>query len=145
MFKLEPTADVNGTSQLTMFECPPICFVELFGEPHGADGCKVSGEYVFTNEEGQVFTVYDWKETTLYWGKGNGAPTPKRFWHSERPKSLNIGGRQGTDPGPFIKWFIQKWEDHQKNLDELLDRLDTALKKAGAKNGLDDLAELYQS
>ena len=59
MFRLDPSADVNGTSLLTWFECPPVCLLELFGKPAEGDGHKVSGEYVFTNDKGDVFTVYD--------------------------------------------------------------------------------------
>ena len=110
MFKLDLNADTNETNQLKMFEFPPAALVEMFGKPLESDSCKVSGEYVFTNEKAEVFTVYDWKQTTLYHGEDSGAPTPEEFWDSEEPELLNIGGHSRSNPNRLLKWLLGKYE-----------------------------------
>ena len=110
MYKLNPQVDSSGTDGLMMFEFPPVGLVELFGETSDSDGYKVSRKHVFTSDRGDIFTVYDWKQTTLYRGKGSGAPTPEEFWHSRELKFLRIGGRVGSDPRPFVKWLQGQYE-----------------------------------
>ena len=124
MFELNPSANTNNLRKLAILKCPPICLVDLFCEPNKTNDYKISGMYIFSNEKGQVFTIYDWKETTLYWGQDNGTPTPKKFWHSEKPQLLNIGGQPGTNPKPFIKWFIKIYENYQKNIEQQIDPID---------------------
>ena len=110
MYKLNPKVDTSGTDGLTLFEFPPVGLVELFGEVRDSDGCKVSRKHVFTSDRGDVFTVYDWKQTTLYRGESSGAPTPEEFWHSREHKPLRIGGRVGSNPRPFLKWLQGQYE-----------------------------------
>ncbi len=110
MYKLNPEVDTSGTDGLTLFEFPPVGLVELFGEACDSDGYKVSRKHVFTSDRGDVFTVYDWKQTTLYRGKDSGAPTPEEFWHSRELKFLRIGGRAGSNPRPFVKWLQGEYE-----------------------------------
>ena len=124
MYKLNLEAHITGTCGITLLELPPICLVELFGEPAESDGHKVSGVYIFTNDKGDVFTVYDWKQTTLYHGEDSGCWTPEEFWHSEEPEFLYIGGKPGSNPSSFMKWLMGQWELHESRLDPLLDRLD---------------------
>jgi len=110
MYKLNPKVDTSGTDGLTLFEFPPVGLVELFGEVCDSDGCKVSRKHVFTSDRGDVFTVYDWKQTTLYRGESSGAPTPEEFWRSRELKLLRIGGRIGSNPRPFLKWLQGEYE-----------------------------------
>jgi len=110
MYKLNPEVDTNGTDGLTLFEFPPVGLVELFGEVADSDGYKVSRKHVFTNDRGEVFTVYDWKQTTLYRGKNSGAPTPEEFWDTRELKFLRVGGRAGSNPRPFLKWLLGQYE-----------------------------------
>ena len=110
MYKLNPEVDTSGMDSLTMFEFPPVCLVELFGQACDTDGYKVSGRHVFTSDRGDVFTVYDWKQTTLYHGENSDAPTPDEFWHSRELQFLRIGGRAGSNPRPFIKWLLGESE-----------------------------------
>lgn len=110
MYKLNPEVDASGMDSLTMFEFPPVCLVELFGRASDSDGYKVSGKHVFTSDRGDIFTVYDWKQTTLYRGADSGAPTPEEFWHSRELKFLRIGGKRGSNPQRFIKWLIGEYE-----------------------------------
>lgn len=106
MYKLSPEADISGTEDLTMSEFPPICLTERFGKAPYTDGHKVSGEHIFTSDRGDVFTVHDWKQTTLFHGEDSGAPTPEEFWHSKELKFLRIAGRAGGNANPFIKWLL---------------------------------------
>ena len=110
MYKLNPEVDTSGIDGLTMFEFPPVGLVELFGEACDSDGYKVSRKHVFTSNRGDIFTVYDWKQTTLYRGQDSGAPTPEEFWHSRELKFLRIGGRVGSNPRPFLKWLQGQYE-----------------------------------
>ncbi|HNY77406.1 MAG: hypothetical protein RBS72_05340 [Sedimentisphaerales bacterium] len=110
MYKLNPKVDTSGIDSLTLFEFPPAGLVELFGDDADSDGCKVSRKHVFTSDRGDVFTVYDWKQTTLYRGANSGAPTPEEFWRSRELKPLRIGGRVGTNPRPFLKWLQAQYE-----------------------------------
>jgi hypothetical protein len=110
MYRLNPEVDASGTDGLTLFEFPPIGLVELFGETDASDGYKVSRKHVFTSDRGEIFTVYDWKQTTLYRGANSGAPTPDEFWHSRELRFLRIGGRVGSNPGPFLKWLQGQYE-----------------------------------
>ena len=83
---------------------------ELFGRATDSDGYKISRRHVFTSDRGDVFTVYDWKQTTLYRGRDSGAPTPDEFWRSREPKFLRIGGRSGANPRRFLKWLQAQYE-----------------------------------
>jgi len=110
MYKLNPQVDTSGTDSLTMFEFPPASLVELFGETSYSDGYKITRKHVFTSDRGDIFTVYDWKQTTLYRGTDSGAPTPEEFWGSRELQVLRIGGRAGSNPRPFLKWLQGQYE-----------------------------------
>lgn len=97
--------DSNGTSLRGEITASYKRLVELLGEPQyklnakdgrkGGDG-KVSTEWELTCD-GRTFTLYDYKETTLYNGSDSGAPTPEEF--REMPTySWHIGGRGGIEP-----------------------------------------------
>ena len=47
-------------------EMVPRSIVRRFGPPARSNGYKVSGEYVFTDQDGQPFVVHDWKSTSLW-------------------------------------------------------------------------------
>lgn len=110
MYRLNPQVDTSEVDPLTIFEFPPAGLVELFGDTCDSDGYKISRKHVFTSDRGDIFTVYDWKQTTLYRGAGSGAPTPEEFWHSRELKCLRIGGRVGSNPRPFLKWLQAQYE-----------------------------------
>jgi hypothetical protein len=110
MYRLNPQVDTSDVDSLTIFEFPPVGLVELFGEACDSDGYKISRKHVFTSDRGDIFTVYDWKQTTLYRGVGSGAPTPEEFWHSRELQCLRIGGRAGSNPRPFLKWLQGQYE-----------------------------------
>ena len=108
MFKLDDEVDTLGLGNLTIVRCPTERLYEIFGWPGPDDGHKVSGMYAFTSSEGDVFTVYDWKETYLYYGLGEGFPAPHEFWYDPTPKDLRVGGHKGSDPQPFVDWLLQQ-------------------------------------
>ena len=109
-FTFNPDADVNGTYKVGEVVVVPARLVARFGPPGEVDGYKVSGEYRFTDDRGRVYTVYDWKETSLY-GEGVDAgeeslvQTPAEFWGNENPATLQIGGRDDADVPAFKAWL----------------------------------------
>lgn len=99
MFKLNNNAYSNMTSLKGYVKIAPSKLVELFGKPIECDGYKVSGEYIFEDKEsGEVFTLYDWKSTSLY--DNCGGPDPDTFWKSDEVYNFHVGGR--TDATKFI-------------------------------------------
>jgi hypothetical protein len=114
-FQLTPDADANGTCFLTEVELPPKRLVDRFGPPSEGDDYKVSGTYSFMDEAGNVFTVYDWKCTSLFEdivepGDDPGVPTPAEFWASAFPEELHIGGHEGKgDVEAFKRWLLEQF------------------------------------
>ncbi len=93
MYKLNPKVDTSGIDSLTLFEFPPAGLVELFGDAADSDGFKISRKHVFTSDRGDVFAVYDWKQTTLYRGANSTPPPPA-------PPRGRGGGAPGSDATP---------------------------------------------
>ena len=95
---------LNGTSYVGEIAIEPIKIVKAFGNPEPSDGYKVSGEYVFLSEdEKAIYTLYDWKWTTLY--DENNPFTPEEFWKSRDKQVLNIGGHNDVSLSHFKKWI----------------------------------------
>tara|TARA_B100000131_G_C18096065_1_gene604076 strand:+ start:952 stop:1272 length:321 start_codon:yes stop_codon:yes gene_type:complete len=101
MFKLNQDASVNGTCRQSEVMVAPSRLIEKFGPPIESDGYKVSGEYVFEDSEGSVFTVYDWKATTLY--SPDYGFTPEYFWSLTTPMEFNVGGNKSA--ADFVEWL----------------------------------------
>ncbi len=99
--KLNNLDDTYGLSHKTDVQLIPSQLIETFGNPLTSDEYKVSGEYVFKNKkDGAVFTLYDWKYTSLY---DSSALTPDEFWKLKTPVWFNIGGKYY--PGNFEAWI----------------------------------------
>ena len=93
-----------GTSFVGEINIEPRKIVQAFGNPDPSDGYKISGEYVFLSEdEKSVFTLYDWKWTTLYYETN--PFTPKQFWDYTEKLSLNIGGHNNVALPDFKRWI----------------------------------------
>lgn len=114
-FRLTQDADIDRTHLLEEVEIAPKRLVELFGPPAKADDYKVSGQYAFTDGDGNVFTVYDWKATTLFAKQEYepsqivGVPTPEEFWSKADLELFSIGGRQGKgDVAKFKEWLLEQ-------------------------------------
>ena len=110
-FKLDPNANASGTHLVGEIELPPKQLVDAFGEPGEGDDYKVSGMYIFTDDGGNVFTVYDWKATSLF-EEGSDpdeedfAMSPEAFWGNWNPETLNIGGHDKTNVEAFKSWLL---------------------------------------
>ncbi len=104
MFKLAPSADTNGVATMGDIEVAPAQVVRRFGRPADSDGYKVSGEYVFTNDDGQPFVVHDWKSTSLW---ESGLLTPDEFWACEEQQEFCIATRD-LDTADFEAWFLRQ-------------------------------------
>jgi len=82
--------------------------VLAFGEPMESDGYKISGEWVFVEEEsGEVFTLYDWKSTDLYDGEG---PSVEEFRNYNHPVQFNIGGNHKGSVERFKSLILKQIE-----------------------------------
>ena len=95
-FLLSDNNDIGcGTFYQGEIDLIPKNVVKTFGKPNIGDDYKVSGEYVFAMftsvfDDEVVFTLYDWKWTTLY--DKNNPFTPKGLWMLDKPLRFNIGG-----------------------------------------------------
>jgi hypothetical protein len=111
---VDERADAMGTQLLC--ETRPITYgrlVEVIGPPtyevnekHG-DG-KVSTEWHFRNHLGHVFTIYDYKETTLYC---EDRPTPSQFRSNPDGYRWHIGGADRAQGELFLAWLMSKVGD----------------------------------
>ena len=99
-----------GTSGLSCdIIVTPIKLVDVFGQPDCGDGHKVSGEYVFKSKQGDIFTVYDWKATTLY--DAEAVMRPSELWVNNKPFPFHVGSNlRDGDPGvaEFRAWINGK-------------------------------------
>lgn len=105
MFQLNPEANINGTSLQGYVRVAAADLVARFGQPEKSDGYKVSGEYLFTDETGRVFTIYEYKETSLYDGDG---PSPQAFWSSTVPFNFHIGAMSKDGVDTFAAWIQEQ-------------------------------------
>jgi hypothetical protein len=82
-----PEASIAGTSfHRRTLTVNPAILLGLFPDYSPSDSYKVSREWTFTYK-GYVFTLYDWKETSLY---DNDLPSEYQFWNQDRV-TLHIG------------------------------------------------------
>jgi len=102
MYKLNKQANSDGTSLRGNVTISTKRLTELFGLPSSSDGYKSSGEYIFTSEAGDVFTLYDWKSTSLYDDK---MIAPEEFWNQSSPVTLNIGAKSTVGVGGFMSFL----------------------------------------
>lgn len=109
MFTREDNADFCGTSLKAYIHASYPELENLFGEPLDGDGYKISGLWTFVNKEGEVFTLYDWKQTELY---DNELPSIKKFRDSDEVVEFNVGGR--TSAVEFLQWLNEKIKDSRK-------------------------------
>jgi hypothetical protein len=100
-FRLDPTVDTDGTEAVGDLEWSPRMVLVALGPPTFSGEPKVSGRWSFRGADGAVFTLYEWKSTALS-ADGCGL-APRRFWLSDRPAELHLGGKQ--DVGRFRTWL----------------------------------------
>jgi len=98
----------EGTCLKGYFSATYPELVVALGSPNGAgDGGKVSTEWVLRGDDGTLWTLYDYKETSKY---AAGLPTPEQFRMkaSLEPYEWHIGGRANVnrdDCLQFIDWL----------------------------------------
>jgi hypothetical protein len=81
--------NIDGTSLQGYVVTTYAKLVEAFGEPsHDGDGYKVDAEWVLSNEDDQVVTIYNWKNGPNYCGADGWPVAEITEWH--------IGGRNKT-------------------------------------------------
>lgn len=117
MFRHDKTASAGGTSLRGETTLPPAFMVKRFGKHDGGDGIRSSGGWTFVGESGEVFTVYEWRCTTLSNGRGSGSPTVREFWSSWEPVKLHIGGIPDSDWQSFRKWLQAEYRAFRKAQD----------------------------
>lgn len=101
VFKLDLNANVSMTSRKGSFVATFPQMIERFGP--GLDrGYKVSKEWSFTDGT-NVFTVYDWKSTSLY---SEICQKPEKLWASDEPYEFHVGGYVCSDS--FVNWIAGK-------------------------------------
>jgi hypothetical protein len=96
MFKVDKNADFNGASfHGVSFLATPAELKKAFGEPRFDDNFghdKVNLEWQFSDENGNVATVYDWKEY-------------RRLDDDDRVE-WHIGGEYHEITHSFLEWVI---------------------------------------
>lgn len=82
-------ANPSGTSfHGVTVRVKPSLLIEALGDTRISDDYKISKEWIFIHKPtGAIFTLYDWKETSLY---DNGYPSPSQVW-SGSSIELHIG------------------------------------------------------
>lgn len=103
VFELNNYAAIDGTSLKGYVIASYAELKRLFGDAPECDGYKISGQWVFENNDGNVFTLYDWKETELY---DDELPSVKKFRNSDEPTEFHVGGK--TSAIDFINWIDYK-------------------------------------
>jgi hypothetical protein len=103
-FVLTSSAESDGTHRFDAVAIAPASVVRCFGAGFEGDGYKVSRQWVF-RRAGLIFTVYDWKSTSLYdpdfWN-------PDELWQSVWPFDLHIGSKHPAtekDVAEFIAYL----------------------------------------
>ena len=87
MYKLDFDADINMTMLKGAFTSTFPQMLKVFGK--GLEGdYKISMEWVFTDDNNNVFTVYDWKSTNLY---DRDYLSPESLWSSDEQYRFHVG------------------------------------------------------
>ena len=66
MFSRDESINSGGAYWADRVDVAPLFLVEEFGPPAVGDGIRASGQYTFRSETSIVFTVHDYKVTTLW-------------------------------------------------------------------------------
>jgi len=102
-FILDSDADTTGIGGIEEIDVAPARVVEVFGPPPTrGDAYKVSGEYIFRDEVGRVFTLSDWKATSLY---DPSFPSPQQYWACAERDELTISAVD-DDVEAFKEWLL---------------------------------------
>lgn len=90
----------------------PALLTKTFGYREYGDGYKVSGEFSFeailspeAHTSGKLFTIYDWKVTSLYDDEGIDV---EEFWESEEPHEFHVGSHDDKLLDEFKAWVLEQ-------------------------------------
>lgn len=131
-FELDNDADRSGTSLQGYFTASYADLSRLFGEAADSDGYKVSSEWTFVSEDGEVFALYDYKETSLY-DRDN--PSVEEF-RALKTYDWHIGASHNSNIKAFKAWLKEQIgslpEPHAsvKRTFEDIDRAEKSIKAA---------------
>jgi hypothetical protein len=106
MFSRDESISSGGAYWADRVDVAPVFLAGEFGAPAAGDGIRVSGQYTFRSETGIVFTVHDYKATTL-WATDEDLPTPEAFWQLHAAQEFSIGSR-GVDAKAFREWLLKR-------------------------------------
>ena len=105
-FKLNNDADSCGTWLCGEVVANYSELAEVFGHAQMADGYKISGEWIFESEDGDIVTLYDWKETCLY---DSDYPSVSDFRNS-CGANFHIGANSKEVAKQFTVWLTAQLE-----------------------------------
>ena len=103
--------DANYTCLQGNVEASPTLLCELLGEPLNGDGYKVTMEWILSDQDGNIATIYDWKATSDYNGDG---PTAKELRESPTPHDFNIGAHDYDTALMFKDWLKKNISAYKK-------------------------------
>jgi len=107
-FKRIKYPEDTNSYRIEIIELRPCDLIKTFGSPDTSDEYKVSGEYCFQNEDNEIFTIYDWKSTSLY---DKDYPTPKCFWEFDGLVEFSIGGTSKANVEVFKNWLSNQLKE----------------------------------
>lgn len=87
----ETEVNTGGTSLL---ECITANYSDLkkaFGKPHGSDGYKSDAEWEIVFPDGEVATIYNWKDGKNYCGRTGTPKTKITDWHVGGNNNVVVG------------------------------------------------------
>jgi hypothetical protein len=93
---------LNGSSLRTYVSVSPTDLINWFGEPGDCDEYKVSMEWLFEDEEGNIISLYDWKSTSLY---DESLPSPQAARLQDTPYEFHVGSRSYEAAHNFVEWL----------------------------------------
>lgn len=110
-YKLNQDADINMTCLGGTIQANYMELQSAFGPAGEGDGYKISGEWRFKDQDGRVFTLYDYKLTYLYERSG---PHVAVFRAKRARSEFHIGCRQEnkTLVPHFSEWIRSQLKQH---------------------------------
>src|SRR3954471_3503910 len=105
VFRVNPLANADRTHRIGVCEFPPAFLMGTFGPHDKGDGLRSSGGWIFENDAGDVFTLYEYMQTQLSLGRRSGAPAVSDFWSQTTPATFHIGGRETSNVETFRTWL----------------------------------------
>ena len=100
--KLSKKSAVGSSYHDTFVQVTPNQIKEVYGEGSESDGYKVAWEWIFEDEKGNIFTVYNYKGTSLYDPE---LSSPEELQDTEM--EFHVGSNSPELEMAFVKLFIK--------------------------------------